>query len=120
MISDFIFLEEIERSTYRIAYTCSLPDPDIYGDDKMILCGNINLQEDYATGICTIKIELLDNFKSLCIGDVYQRKHFVRTVFDVIELNTEFELDDAKIILKDYIGDFEGTFNILDETFWEE
>lgn len=104
MISEFLYLEEGKRSDYCINYICYLPDPDIFGDFEMILCGYIHLQEDFASGDCTIRVELLDNFEQLCIGDTYQREHFLTEIFDRLRWNTDFSLDHAKIMLKDFMG----------------
>ena len=109
MISEFIYMEILQRSDYSVTYTCHLPDPDIYGDFSMVLCGYVNLREDVVSGDCTVRIELMDNFEQLCIGDTYQREDFLKTVLYMLRRDTCFELDHAKIVLKDFMGSYVGT-----------
>ena len=114
MISEFICLEEVQGSDHSVTYMCSLPDPDIDSDLKMIHCGMVHLWEDFASGDCTIYIELLDNFQLLCAGDTYQRKPFLSTILYMLNCKTAFELTHAKIIVKDFMGSYEGCANMLD------
>lgn len=114
MISDFLSLELLQESTHSRDYVCSLPNPDIYGDFKMIVCGHIHIQENIVSGECAVQIELLDNFESLCIGDTYQRRYFVYTVLDIIRWDSDYVLECPKIVLKDYIGSYVGYAHTLD------
>ena len=104
MISDFLSLELEQRTESGENYICYLPDPDIYGDYRMIACGHISVVENQSSGRCTIRIELDDNFEPLCVGDTYQRKAFLTTVLYLLRQNTDFLLEHARIILKDHIG----------------
>ena len=104
MISDFLSLELEQRTESGENYICYLPDPDIYGDYRMIACGHIAVVENQSSGRCTIRIELDDNFEPLCVGDTYQRKAFLMTVLYLLRQNTDFILKHARVILKDYIG----------------
>lgn len=113
MISEFICLEMIERSDEGTMYQCSLPDPDIEHEDSMVLCGYVQFCRDSDTAGDTIKIELLSNFRELCIGDIYQRKQFVSTILDVIRRDTYFEENDVRIILYDFEGSFIGQLHDL-------
>lgn len=115
MISEFIYLEIVQKSDYSITYTCNLPDPDIYGDFKMVLCGHIILQEDFASGDCMIRIELMNNFEQLCVGDVYNRNSFLVAVLNILRRDSDFRLEHAKIILKDFMGSYVGGTSILDK-----
>lgn len=112
MISDFLSLELEQRTESGENYICYLPDPDIYGDYRMIACGHIAVVENQSSGRCTIRIELDDNFESLCVGDIYQRKAFLMSFFCLIRQKTAFNLEHASIILKDPMGIYiDGTDN---------
>lgn len=113
MISDFICLEMIKRSSEDTMYRCSLPDPDIEHEDSMVLCGYVQFCRNSGMAGDTIKIELLSNFRELCIGDVYQRKQFVSTILDIISRNTYFEENHVRIILYDFEGSFIGKLHDL-------
>ncbi len=113
MISEFICLEMIKRSSEDTIYRCSLPDPDIEHEDSMVLCGYVQFFRDFDTMGATIKIELLSNFRELCAGDIYQRKQFVSTILDLIRRDTYFEENDVRIILYDFKGSFIGKLHDL-------
>lgn len=108
MISDFLSLKLDRRTESSENYICYLPDPDIYGECRMIACGHIELIKNCSSGKCIVKIRLDDNFESLCVGDTYQRRAFLMTVFYLLRQNTDFMLEHARIILKDYIGSYIG------------
>lgn len=112
MISDFIVLEEMEGSENRTVYMCSLPDPNLEHEDGMIFCGYV--QRWWDPDMEGINIELLDNFKALCAGDTYQRKHFVSAVLDILEWSAGHSLKDAEILLHDFLGEFVGLVQDLD------
>ena len=108
MISDFICLEVAEQTEGRTMYICSLPDPNISHEDQMVACGYVWLLQDPASGTCSVWIGLRDNFKDLCAGETYQRNHFVRTILYLVGQDTGFELTEAKIVLSDIDGYFNG------------
>lgn len=113
MISEFICLEMIKRSSEDTMYRCSLPDPDIEHEDSMVLCGYVQFCRGFDTVGDTIKIELLSNFRELCIGEIYQQKQFVSTILGIIRRDTYFEEDDVRIILYDFEGSFIGKLHNL-------
>lgn len=113
MISDFIELKMIMRSPEGAEYQCNLPDPDIEHEECMVLCGHVRIYWDSDRANATIKIELLDNFRELCIGDIYQRKQFVSTILDIIGRDICFEQNASRIILHDFAGSFTGVLHEL-------
>lgn len=96
----------IKRSSEDTIYRCSLPDPDIEHEDSMVVCGYVQLCRHSAAACATIKIELLSNFRELCVGDIYQRKQFASTILNLIRRDTYFEENDVRIILYDFEGSF--------------
>ena len=46
MISEFVYLRPVRNSEYKASYLCCLPDPDIYGEFRMIPCGHVELEEE--------------------------------------------------------------------------
>lgn len=113
MISDFIGLERVRCSSQGMEYQCSLPDPDIEHEEQMVLCGYVRVYWDSDRAGDIIKIELLGNFRELCIGDIYQRKHFVSTILYLISRDTYFEENNVRIILHDFEGCFIGMLHEL-------
>ena len=65
MISEFICLDEFQKSEHESTYICSLPDPDPDSDFGMVICGYINIRERIGSKEFLIKIEMLDNFEKL-------------------------------------------------------
>ena len=109
MISDFLSLEPEETGKNGEKYICCLPDPEPSGDYKMIACGRIKILKNHPSGKCVIRIELDDNFESLCVGDIYRRKEFLVSVLYLLRRNTDLILEHARIILKDFTGIYIGT-----------
>ena len=56
-------------------------------DDVMAVCGSICVNESF-DGVCNVTITLFENFKSLCVGDSYIRKHFVETIMFLLQSKT--------------------------------
>lgn len=121
MISDFIWLELIEQNTSFLHFSCNLPDPDIYGDEKMVTCGEVLCHIDNLNNKVVFEIELYENFKTLCVGDCYQRRGFVNSIIVFIRARYEFDLQLKKIhiCLHDCWGTYFGNQYSIDETFWE-
>lgn len=115
MISEFIWLDLTERSEYSLCCSCSLPDPDPYTDDSMVICGSVGYQKNINTGSATIDIKLFDNFKDLCIGDIYQRKNFVQTIFFILQGKYGIDIQNICIVLSDCWGEYSGDLSGLDE-----
>ena len=109
MISDFLSLEPEERGKNSENYICCLPDPEPSGDYKMIACGYIKILKKHHSGKCIIRIDLDDNFESLCVGDIYRRKEFLISILYLLRRNTDLILEQAMIILKDFTGIYIGT-----------
>lgn len=116
MISDFIALTNLESSVYRSKFVCELPDID-NEDDVMIECGHVSIDEDESE-VCHVTIHLHDNFQSLCVGDTYQQKHFAQTILDVLSMQTDYDFSDAKITVRDFLGERTVAIEQLDETFY--
>ena len=115
MISEFVYLKPVRNSEYKASYLCCLPDPDIYGEFRMIPCGHVELEEEPSSGDCFVKVELSDNLEALCVGDPYHRESFVTAILDILKRDTDFLLDNAWIILKDPQGDFAGYAHEINE-----
>lgn len=115
MISEFIWLDLTEQSEHSLCCFCSLPDPDPYTDDSMVICGNVEYQEISNTGSATINIRLFDNFEDLCVGDIYQRKDFVQTILFVLEGNYGLDFQNIRVVLSDCWGEYSGDLSGLDE-----
>ena len=115
MISEFIWLDLTEQSEHSLCCSCSLPDPDPYTDDSMVICGYIGYQEISNTGSATINIRLFDNFEDLCVGDIYQRKDFVQTILFVLQGNYGIDFQEIRIVLSDCWGEYSGDLSGLDE-----
>lgn len=109
MISDFLSLEPERRTENGENYICYLPDPEIYGNYQMIACGYIKILKKHHSGKCIIRIDLDDNFESLCVGDIYRRKEFLISIFYLLRRNTDFILEQTMFILKDFTGIYIGT-----------
>lgn len=117
MISEFIWLELIEQKKNRICCSCSLPDPDLDSDEDMIVCGDIECLFDFNSGNVTMKIFLYENFKSLCVGDSYQRKNFVQTLILALRVKYGVILQNVYIILTDCWGSYSGNLESVDEVY---
>lgn len=113
MISDFICMEKMEQSDKRTTYICSLPDPDISHEDQMVSCGYVWFLQSKGSEPCSVWIGLRSNFRELCVGEIYQRYHFVRTILELIGQDAGCELTDVRIILSDFAGHFEGSLHEL-------
>ena len=59
MISEFICLDEFQKSEHESTYICSLPDPDPDSDFGMVICGYINIRERIGSKEFLIKIEIM-------------------------------------------------------------
>ena len=79
----------------------------------MIACGYIKILKKHHSGKCIIRIDLDDNFESLCVGDIYRRKEFLISVLYLLCRNTDLILEHARIILKDFTGIYIGTVESL-------
>ena len=101
MISEFICLDEFQKSEHDSTYICRLPDPDPDSDFGMFICGYINIRERLDSKEIIIKIEMLDNFKKLCIGDTYQRERFLTDILYMLRQKVHFDPHRAKILFKD-------------------
>lgn len=115
MISEFIWLDLVERTEGGFRCSCSLPDPDPYSDDNMIICGDVVCIYDTDTESATVNIKLFDNFRALCIGDSYQRKNFLQTIIFVINMKYGVDFQNAHINLSDCWGMYSGDLVSIDE-----
>jgi len=115
MISDFIYLAPTKTDVYDSEYVCALPDIG-NEDDVMIQCGRISIHED-SHGECRVRVMLSDHLRALCLGDTYQQKHFVQTILDIIEMQSDYVLNGAIITVNDFLGECTGTIDTLDESF---
>lgn len=114
MISDFIWIELIQQSENRLCFSCNLPDPNPYTEEKMITCGNIVLQKEMYSPCETLEITLFQNFMSLCIGETYQRYHFVQTILYILQNKFGVLVTDVNIKLFDSWGSSFGKLADLD------
>ncbi len=114
MISDFIWIEFVEQSENSLCFSCSLPDPNLYTEEEMIICGSIVLRKEIDSPCETLDITLFQNFMSLCIGDTYQRHDFVQTIVFVLENKFGIFITNAYIKLLDSWGEFYGKLADLD------
>lgn len=113
MISEFICLKEFQKSECKSTYICSLPDSDLDSDFGMVICGYINIRERIGSKEFLIKIEMLDNFEKLCVGDTYQRGHFLTDILYMLRRKVNFDLRRAKILLKDHMGSYVGNASLV-------
>ena len=116
MISEFICLKEFQKSECKSTYICSLPDSDLDSDFGMVICGYINIRERIGSKEFLIKIEMLDNFEKLCVGDTYQRERFLTDILYMLRQKVSFDPYHAKILLKDHVGNYVGNAYVLSET----
>ncbi len=120
MISDFICLDELSKTQYSLKCSCSLPNPDLYGSEEMIECGTVYLEEKTAENITELFVNLSSNFKDLCIGETYSRKHFVNTLISILQIKYDYDFSNINLILRDCIGEYHGNFyNMEDEIYTE-
>lgn len=117
MISDFLILEDFSISNILTCH-CYLPDPDLDNADDIIICGNIEYSEDFDKETSFLKVMLNDNFKSLCIGEVYQRKAFIYAIIENLSLNgINIVTSNLNLSLSDPWGDYTDTFPPNDKEF---
>ena len=114
MISEFLWLELIEENTYSIHCACNLPNPDLYGNDEMIQCGDVIYNFAPKIDIPIISINLFDNLKELCVGDTYQRKDFVEMIISSLKMNYGIVYEEPYVELKDCWGVYSGKLNSID------
>lgn len=115
MISDFIILDDF-NITDKVSCHCFLPDPDLDNENDIINCGNIEYDEDTSK----LSIELFDNFKELCIGDIYQRKEFIVSVIYNLKMNgIEIITTDLDFYVSDPWGKYTDVFPPTDTQVWE-
>lgn len=119
MISDFIYLEKKCCSKGIIIFCCSLPDPGEFSECDMIECGRIIVDLSYLPNQSRIEIELFENFKTLCVGETYQRNHFVNTILDIIQMKIGYSILNPLIVLKDFVGEVTGNISDIDHVFRE-
>ena len=115
MISEFIWLELVEQTKNSLRVSCSLPDPGLYSDEEMIVCGEI--ESDFNNDTATVKVSLFDNFKNLCVGDSYQRKNFVQTVIMILNMKYGVDIQSAYVVLSDCWGTYSGDLEAVDEVY---
>lgn len=115
MISEFIWIDLIEQTNSSFHCFCSLPDPNLENEDEMVVCGDITCDCQITTKVVNVVIKLYTNFKELCIGDIYQRKDFVKTLFYIIKIKYGLCFDDVKIDLYDSWGEYSGSLDDIDE-----
>lgn len=115
MISEFIWLDFVEQTMDRLHCSCSLPDPDPYSDEEMIVCGDVLCSFDGRGDSVVVTIRLFDNLKELCIGDSYQRKDFVQTIIFVLNMKFGTNIQNAYIIFSDCWGTYSGDLAFIDE-----
>lgn len=115
MISEFVWLDFVEQTQDCIHCSCSLPDPDPYSDEEMVVCGDVLCSYDAKRDSNAVEIRLFDNFKKLCIGDSYQRKDFVQTIIFVLNMKFGANIQNATIHLWDCWGMYSGDLDFIDE-----
>ena len=84
------------KREHESTYICSLPDPDPDSDFGMVICGYINIRERIGSKEFLIKIEMLDNFEKLCVGDTYQRERFLTDILYMLRQKVSFDPYHAK------------------------
>ena len=119
MISDFIWLEQVEKESGHLCFTCSLPDPDLNNDDDMIVCGTIKCLYNDCLPNNEITISLFDNFVDLCVGDTYQRAAFVQTISFLLCTKYGVGTKDSFFYISDCWGTCEGTIDNIDKVIRE-
>lgn len=117
MISEFIWIELIEQTKNSILCSCSLPNPDLDGEEEMVVCGRIEYLYNLELGCDTLRINLFNNFKCLCVGDTYQRKNFVQTIVLMLNIKYEIRIQNIHIILSDCWGTYSGDLAAIDEIY---
>lgn len=119
MISDFICLEPVCKHDNLAQYKCMLPDPDPYGEERMVQCGIVICRECcFAEYDSIIEIELSETFVELCIGDLYQRREFARTIELILEMDYGLEAGEVLFNIKDPWGNCSGCIESLDKSIW--
>lgn len=116
MISDFLWIDLVEHTANSSRYSCSLPDPDPYSSEEMVVCGEVVCSiKDNESNEVSVAIRLFENFKDLCVGDSYQRKAFVQTL--IFELSSKYGLDlqNVYVNLSDCWGTYSGEAASVDE-----
>lgn len=116
MISEFLWLELIEKKNDSIHCSCNLPDPDPYGDERMVQCGDVLYVAPSASNNAVISIKLFSNFKDLCIGDSYQRKDFVQTLMLILCMNYGVICEKTYVELSDFWGTYSGDLDTIDDS----
>lgn len=116
MISDFLWLDLVEKTDAVIHCFCSLPDPNPYSKEEMVQCGDILYTSCTATNDAVITIKLFSNFKELCIGDFYQRKDFVNTILLILQMNYGALCEKPYINLVDSWGSYSGYLEAIDNS----
>ena len=114
MISEFLWLDLIDRNNNSLHFSCSLPDPDPDGEEKMVQCGDVFFTVPNAIADAAITIRLFDNFSYLCIGDSYQRKDFVQTLVFIISTHFNVVFSDVYVDLIDSWGTYSGKLDLID------
>ena len=114
MISDFVWLDQVNRRDGKLCCTCSLPDPDLESDDEMIVCGFVECAYDDKLANNEISIVLSEKFEKLCIGDSYQRKHFAQTIAFILNSKYGININDAIFHISDNWGCCEGSIDQID------
>ena len=115
MISEFIWLDLIDKNDKGLHCSCSLPDPDPYSDEDMIICGDIVCVFDSQGDNATVNINLFDNFRELCVGDSFQRKDFVGAIIFTLSVKYGVKFQKIYINLQDCWGTYSGDLSFVDE-----
>lgn len=116
MISEFLWLDFVESTVDGSRYSCSLPAPDPYSDEEMVVCGEVVFSATGKEGNgSSIIIRLFENFKDLCVGDSYQRKNFVQTLIFELNLKYGLNLQNVYIDFSDCWGTYAGKSDSIDE-----
>lgn len=117
MISDFIWLEQIEQTKEGIICSCSLPNPDLDDEEEMIICGQVEYLYGLEPNSETLRIDLFNNFRHLCVGDTYQRKNFVQAIVLALNINYKIRMQNIHINISDCWGTYSGDLTAIDEIY---
>lgn len=115
MISEFIWLELIEKTIDGFICSCSLPAIGSHSDEDMIVCGEVSCIFNVNKDISTVKISIFDRFKELCVGECYQRKDFVQTVIFALNMKYGVNIQNAYIEISDCWGQYTGNLVSIDD-----
>lgn len=119
MISEFVWIEQLNQSGDSLHFACSLPDPDLYGDDKMIVCGDIVCKLGIDGNVSNVNIVLFENIRELCVGETYQRRSFVQAVAVLLLSKYKVDIRDLPLEFSDCWGSFCGDLDSLDNDIRE-